>query len=473
MKLSRSFPRFGALPALCALSGLTAISALPSGALAAEVVWDGHYRSSGYYFNSLSLVSEDDSAYSEGAASWMDHRLRLQPGFLLSNRVAIYTQVDLLPYVRYGEEPVSVIDPVSGEALPYVYSDAVGAPTTSDGAVTGQNIQVTRAWGEVQTKYGQLRFGRMPVEWGAGMVWNAGNGIDADYGDTADRLQFTGKAGPVYVMGGLENRYEGLVAEPDDYRALVGAVYYKGEKVGAGTYQTYRRRSITDDAGVESKYTTWIGDIWAGAKLGPAQLDLELAGVVGGGDLDEGINDLKVSAFGGVLTGAYRPGKLRAGGTLGFATGDALDDGAAHTFSFDPDFDVGIMLFEEPMPSLQPEVTNESNLGRTTEIARATNTVSNAIFIKPSVGYQLHETLTADLSILAAQQAKATDGTGKGYGTEIDATLGWDPYAHFHVGLIGGVFLPGKHFTEYSSDDFGEGFKNPVLGSKLTAAVQF
>jgi hypothetical protein len=99
--------------------------------------------------------------------------------------------------------------------------------------------------------------------------------------------------------------------------------------------------------------------------------------------------------------------------------------------------------------------------------------VSNAIFIKPSVGYQLHETLTADVSVLAAQQAKATDTTGKGYGTEIDATLGWDPYAHFHVGLTSGIFLPGKHFSEYSSDDFGEGFKNPVFGSKLTAAVQF
>ena len=477
MKLSWSSLRFGASLATHAACGLTALLALNlGGAHAAEVVWDGHYRTSGFYFDSLSLISEADSAFSEGSAGWLDHRLRLQPGFLMSDKVAIYTQVDLLPYVRYGEDPVDVVDPISGTTSPYVYSDAVGAPLTEEGGVTSQNLRVTRAWGEVQTRYGQLRFGRMPVEWGTGMVFNAGNDVEDDFGDTSDRIQFTGKVKKVYVMGAFENRYEGLLAEPDDYRALVTAVYYKGERSGAGTYHTLRRRSLTDDAGAESTYYNWIGDVWAGTNLGPLKADLELAGSIGNGDLEDGINDLKSSSFGGVLAADYAPGRLAGVNVLltaGFATGDAIDDGEQHTFAFDPDYDLGIMLFEESMPSFEPEVTNDANQGRTTEAARSGNTVSNALFLKVGGGYQFLPSLRGEVTALMATQAKATDTTGKGYGTELDATVKWAPYAHFDLKATGALFLPGKYFTEFESDEYGTGFDGPAVGSKLTAAIRF
>jgi uncharacterized protein (TIGR04551 family) len=40
------------------------------------------------------------------------------------------------------------------------------------------------------TPVGQLRFGRMPSQWGLGMVDNAGDGIDSDYQTTVDRIMF-------------------------------------------------------------------------------------------------------------------------------------------------------------------------------------------------------------------------------------------------------------------------------------------
>jgi uncharacterized protein (TIGR04551 family) len=42
----------------------------------------------------------------------------------------------------------------------------------------------------VQTPVGLLGFGRMPSEWGMGILTNAGGGIDDDFGDTVDRIQF-------------------------------------------------------------------------------------------------------------------------------------------------------------------------------------------------------------------------------------------------------------------------------------------
>ncbi len=47
-----------------------------------------------------------------------------------------------------------------------------------------------RVWAEVQTPVGLLSFGRMPSEWGLGIMANAGGGIDEDFGDTVDRIQF-------------------------------------------------------------------------------------------------------------------------------------------------------------------------------------------------------------------------------------------------------------------------------------------
>src|SRR4029077_10025826 len=60
-------------------------------------------------------------------------------------------------------------------------------------------IQIKRAWGEVALPLGILKFGRMPNQWGMGILYNAGgadpiNGgynYDADYGDTVDRASFS------------------------------------------------------------------------------------------------------------------------------------------------------------------------------------------------------------------------------------------------------------------------------------------
>jgi uncharacterized protein (TIGR04551 family) len=62
------------------------------------------------------------------------------------------------------------------------------------------SVSVKRIWGEVQTPVGLLSFGRMPAQWGMGIYQNAGNGLDQNYGDNVDRIQF---AIPLAYLGGL------------------------------------------------------------------------------------------------------------------------------------------------------------------------------------------------------------------------------------------------------------------------------
>ena len=65
--------------------------------------------------------------------------------------------------------------------------------TNQDPPEVGQNgfvssIRAKRAWGEVDSEFGSLRFGRMPWQFGRGISYNNGACQDCDGGTTVDRV---------------------------------------------------------------------------------------------------------------------------------------------------------------------------------------------------------------------------------------------------------------------------------------------
>jgi hypothetical protein len=435
---------------------------------ATELTWDGHYRARGDLYNSLSLSTENSQA--EGLSSAIDHRFRLQPTWHLSHAVRIQTQFDLLRGVNWGDQAVAPIDPVTGDTLSTMLGESVQPPTTEDGGATLSNLSLTRLWTEIDTAYGMVQFGRMPLHWGSGMVWNAGNRAQDDYGDTMDRVQFTGKTGLVYLTGAYEARVENFVGEQDDFHGFTGQVLYQTEQGGVGS--THNLRLLRGD----ESFRLYTGDIWAAAQLGSAEIEAEFAATLGRGDLDTGENDLSIASFGGHIRGGFTGNGLRLGLAAGFATGDAdPDDSSIKTFSFDPDFNLGLMLFEEAMPILEPSVMNDSNGGRNTSAIRLGEGVSNALFLKPRVGYQLNDTAYADLYVLAANQAKPPEGfeDQKGYGMEIGAHLSYRPMAHVDLSGTTAVFLPGTYFSEYEHETLGGDFNSTAYGARIIASVEF
>ena len=439
-------------------------------ASAAEVVWDGHYRAEAHLYDSLSLSNLNTNA--EGSSAWFDHKARLRPGFLMSDKVGLFTQLDLLPAVMWGEDPAGGVDLTTGDALPLVYDQTVTSPTTSDGAATLQNLRLSRLWGEAYFhEVGTLRFGRMPVEWGSGMVWNAGNDPSDDAGDTEDRISFTGKAGPVHVMGAFGVPYAGLINQGDDMRAVSGSVAHLAEQAAVGFYNSYRWQKDGDDS-----IGVWTGDLWGKAELGPVQVEGEFAAVLGSGDLDTGANDVSISAFGGQIRGMFEADRLLLGVGVGLAGGDKdTGDKKLHTFAFAPDFDVALLMFEQPMPILQASVANDSNEGRNDDAVRTSNGLSNAVFLRPSVGYRLRDDLTVRASLFAAQAAKLPedDKEDKGYGTELDLNVDYRPFDHFRVDLTGGWFFPGRYYSNFEDETLGGDFDRSALGMRLQGVVEF
>lgn len=456
-------------PALASLSALALLAWSPELA-AAEVTWDGFYRGRAEFFDSLSLTSANPNG--EGSAWMMDHRARIQPGLILSERVSLHTQLDLLPYQGFGDSLVTTTDPVTGDTTAALISDTVAVPTTEGGGLSAGELRLTRLWGEARFDWGQIHFGRMPVHWGTGMVFNAGNDPTSEFGDTIDRVLASARVGDVFVMGGYESRLESYANLSDDYHALVGSVMYNAERAGLGTYLTYRWRN--EDYG---RFQTFITDIWGEATFGPAKIEGEFAGIFGGGDLDENTNDVQLRQFGGNLGIQVHPERLRLGLLMGFATGDGDgNDSNLRTFAFDPDYNISLMLFEEPMPTLRAATPNEANGNRTTAAARTGYSINNALFLRPRVGFTLTDKLTGDLSWLVASQAKAdatTGDEGRGYGSEIDLDLNWSPFDHFRLRSTGGVMLPGSYYSEYTDSDLGGNFNQPALAGRMMAVVEF
>ena len=118
-------------------------------------------------------------------------RLRLLPTINVSERVRVRAEVDLFDNYVLGSRPLdqyAMAGCVAGTDCAFVShgSAAVSGIVLMD----RPEINLKLAWGEVETPVGLLSFGRMPSVWGLGIVHPAQDGLDDDFGDIADRIQF-------------------------------------------------------------------------------------------------------------------------------------------------------------------------------------------------------------------------------------------------------------------------------------------
>ena len=257
---------------------LLAIALTPT-VSAAEVVWDGHYRADANAFQTLSLSADNEN--SEGLSAIVDHQLQLRPSFAISQNVAFHTQVDILSGTAWGAA-ADAYSNSHGDSIPTVFADGVDTSAT--------NMRLTRAWADVYTDYGRLRLGRMPLEWGAGILLNPGTSPDSEYGDTSDRIQFTSLVGSVYLVAALDIVDEGFYGVSDDFQIANAALAYQTETIGIGLLNRYRFQP-------SSNFSSYTGDLWAKANLGTISAEMELALHMGGGDLSTGENDISVFAL--------------------------------------------------------------------------------------------------------------------------------------------------------------------------------
>lgn len=134
----------------------------------------------------------------QGAANM---RLRFAPTLRVGDNISVHTQMDLFDNMVLGSTPQGYSnEPALGGGYAvtarggyFPIGTFASTQWTPVGGVTAPTdaILVKRVWGVYHSPIGTLSFGRMPHQWGLGMVHNDGNDYDADYGDNVDRLMFS------------------------------------------------------------------------------------------------------------------------------------------------------------------------------------------------------------------------------------------------------------------------------------------
>lgn len=465
-------------------------------ALAADTVnvdLSGYYRLRGVFGNELDLAKDVGNANT----AYTYQRLRLEPSIRISENLGIFASMDVLDNVAGGHQdakpaPLFAGDGSSNQVIP------TGNPSSTAPTDT---LNIKRVWVEYLIEgVGQLRIGRQPSHFGAGVFSNdGGNGVgltektlqekwdsyfDDDFGDnhggsTYDRIIFVTKP-----MGKTSNLLTGIFwdhlvegnpqAGSDDVDEYGLVVYYKPNadkdtgNITQGGFYAINRRAY----GTESNL--WVVDFHGKHKSKPFYAEAELVFLFGeskkGGipfttSMEAGIGD--ITPFLGRV--GYDNGSLDARLEFGYSPGDDQlgADGTIYpdcnvknpgstcditTFNFHRDVQVGLLMF--PMIIAQ-------NSGF---LASGTGAVVNATYLYPSVRYRLSgkslEGTTLMAALLWAQSNASEQFKGGADGAPDDTDLGMEidlgvqKYfnQNFRFDLQAGYLMPGKGIPIASDD---------------------
>ena len=129
-------------------------------------------------------------------------RLRVDPTLNVSEDIKIRTTFDVFDNLVLGSTPESLPGFAQNPTLPLpLFASSQNPPQVGLNSIYDA-IRIRRLWAEVMTPVGQLRFGRMPNQWGLGLLANDGNKLDNDFGDNADQIIFgTRVAGHIIAPG--------------------------------------------------------------------------------------------------------------------------------------------------------------------------------------------------------------------------------------------------------------------------------
>jgi hypothetical protein len=444
-----------------------------STASAAEVQVDGFYRARARAFDTLSL--DRNLAASEGLAAYAQHRLWLRPHFLITDQVSMHLDVRGLDGVYWGSQPAPV-DPLLDDPALQVFDYGLTAPTSAtDESAPLLDVTLWRAWGEVDTEIGRFTFGRVPLHWGTGMWLNDGVSLNpafTDYGDTTDRVMWELLVrDQIYVRAAVDVPSERFISQVDDTTAFNGAVAYKAEDLTAGILLQVDRTAPQDEN--TDAFTLFSIDGATDVTLGALHVAGEVVAQFGNGDLGQS-NDAVVTSVGAVLEADLDldPWAIHVQGGLATGDGDVADQ-RFKTFVFDRDYNIGLFLFEQPMPTLGAAVANDVNGGRDLDSVLTGNAVNNALFVKPSVSRSIVDGFDVHAAWLGARVAKlSVDAPRSSYGMEFQLGADYEAIEHFQVGLLGGLFLPGSYFSAFGNgEDFV--YDDPAFGFQLFGRVSF
>jgi hypothetical protein len=417
----------------------------------------------------------------------------------LDQRLDVGVEQDLSDRLSFGAELELFYGQVAGEF------DHVGAAHRLDARETLpgwdlKNAELRQLWLTWRSDWFQLKAGQMGSHWGLGLLANDGRPTPGrlgyqDQGDLSDRVVIATKpfktlfpkswAAEIVAAlgGGVVYRDENTSLRDGDVggEALL-SVFYPGEQLWVGMYVA--GRFAKDEPGTRLDVVAL--DFYGRYEPKPGESGLvaavELAYVTGKTDriiTADRLGGLNISALGAVGRIGWHFGciDLRSQLEVGFASGDPdPHDSTITAFSFDPDYKVGLVLFDTVMRGVSAmaaqEAADPERIGQAlpgTDLLASRGRVSNAVYIYPNVSVKPLERLSLmagflwAFSVVEFSQSYQTfknggvltnpyglSGAGHDLGYELNLGAAWDQpvWGDFHLvgGLQAGWFFPGSAF---------------------------
>ena len=456
---------------------------------------------------------------SKGQNHFANHWLRLEPRLVISDKIQLVSQFDLLTGVVVGQ----LAHGVSADDTPRDDHDGF------------KNVQLRWLYAEARLPVGVVRVGQQPNHWGLGLLANDGNHPtlfgDYRYGSISERILFATKPGGegsdfvIALAGDLVYRDQNAKLTRGDqaFQGVLAAYWERGSNQ-IGLFSTLRRQRSARQSLPNSAYSDDIDaaaiDLFAKFAVPVPGHDATFFAAAEGAAVfgttnairtqDQARDDAKttIRSYGGatIFGVAHRTrgceacnthtpgskgfyGDLVAQVELGYASGDADPyDGTQKRFVFDGNHRIGLVLFDEVLrfqtarsatAARDPLLSNGERPTPGSDRLPSNGGIFGATYINPTFLYRPHPTFDVKAGMLLAQATAdvvdpyrtATGGSyvnarggspkSKDYGLELDLGVEWrkplDYGMTLALGMQAGILFPGDALA----DAMGTRLKTP------------
>lgn len=433
-----------------------------------------------------------NSADRPGTLFGGDLRLRLEPTLNVAEDIRVKAQVDVLDNIVMGSSMGLYASP----SYPYSFL----SPTQYDDP---GYLRIKRAWAEIDTPVGEVRFGRMPINFGLGILYNSGNQITNDYGDNVDGLMFatqiwghylipgvfvssTAQIGRGGGMGSLGDNGQGFFSnewgqrynlDPSDDSYSFVLSFAKKDKdadikalladgrwvLNYGAMGTYRFQ--VNDSQYDLANNKWMTQprhsnagflsLWSDYYIDKFHIEGELVGVVGQIGNSKGLwEDVERTSSISILQAAFamrsRYGfigdKLGIGLDAGWASGDS-----AYGMGARPGINKSVSKGSADGQQFVGDDTSINNFRFNPAyqidmllFKEIIGTITDAAYIKPHIAYDLTKTFGVRLDVISSftNFAQSTPGQSQILGLEFDGSLYYQSEQGVFARMQYGLLIP-------------------------------
>lgn len=488
---------------------------------ALELNWSGQFWSEYHLVKNYQMNSDDAGANfdqtranaggyyipaSGHTASFETLFLRVRPKVVVNDNVYLKSEWWL------GDPVFGLF----GSAYPSTFDRRQYYSNQSRGSV----ISAQRFWGEFVSDFGTAQIGRIPLDWGLGLVWNAGDDIWSRYQSTGDGVRLVSKFGaftlaPGFVVYSTGNAIGGtcvfdvatgrcipgigsggvvdyslMLKYENMEEDLEGGVNFVKRLSGAG--QDPASGILGPQGAVNGmNYNVW--DIYARKKLGKLNLAAELP-VTSGATGGVNYSTVAVAAEVNYQFNETWEVNFKGGSAPGQSNNTVQNFGDKYkAFFFNPNYKIGTVLFNYQLANFAGypggNTDNNPNAPAQGQLSPWDNPIANATYITAG-GMLRTDKWRFNTGVLYARapevaqtgqyfyntwqrrQVLATGNQDHNLGFEWDLGAGfqWDENTIFR--LDGGILFPGSFF-KFSNVPGVDNGVSPVFAATARVGVNF